>query len=76
MQGFSKCGWATDYEYKYTPKGYFDYMLIKEMQIVSLSLVSSPANGVPFEKMQEIKNATQFVKNHGEEKNEKKSMFK
>ena len=49
LQGFSKCGWATEYDYKYTADGELDYMLVKKMDIVSVSLVTSPANAVAFE---------------------------
>ena len=61
IQGFSKFGWATDWEYHHKEDGTFDYELIKEMQIIAMSLVTTPANGVPFEKMQEIKNGLRFV---------------
>lgn len=61
IQGFSKFGWATDYEFKYKTNGDFDYELIKRMQIISMSLVATPANGIAFEKMQEVKNALHFV---------------
>ena len=60
LQGFSKCGWATEYEYIYTKGGQFDYMLIKEMSIVSVSLVTSPANAIAFENVAEIKNRLEF----------------
>lgn len=60
LQGFSKCGWATDWEYFYKKDGSFDYELIKEIQIVRMSIVSTPANGIPFEKVQEIQNATRY----------------
>lgn len=61
LQGFSKCGWATDYEKKYTEEGYFDYTLIKKMDIVSVSLVTSPANPIPFESIGEtIKNRLEY----------------
>lgn len=62
LQGFSKLGWATDYEWKYKQNGDFDYELIKKVDIVRMSLVSTPANAVAFEKVQEIKNATRFHK--------------
>lgn len=62
LQGFSKCGWATDYEAKYKEDGTFDYELIKEIEIVRMSIVSTPANGVAFEKVKEIQNATRFTK--------------
>jgi phage head maturation protease len=67
IQGFSKEGWATDWDVKWKEDGTFDYELIKEMKVTSVSLVSIPANGFEFEKMQEIKNALIF-----NSKNEKK----
>ncbi len=66
IQGFSKYGWAYDYEYKYTPQGDFDYMLVKKMSIQSISLIAAPANGIAYEKAQEIKNATKFIKEEKE----------
>lgn len=61
LQGFSKCGWATDYEYRYTEEGYFDYTLIKKMDIVSVSLVTSPANPIPFESIGEtVRNRLEY----------------
>lgn len=60
IQGFSKEGYATDYEYVYNLVGEVEYELIKEMKLVSISLVTTPANGVAFEKMQEIKNTLTF----------------
>lgn len=57
IQGFSKEGFATEWEYRYKEDGTFDYELIKEIAIVSVSLVCTPANGIAFERMQEIKNA-------------------
>lgn len=60
LQGFSKCGWATEYEYRFKENGDFDYMLIKEMSIVSVSLVTSPANAIAFENVAEIKNRLEF----------------
>lgn len=67
IQGFSKEGWATDWDVRWKEDGTFDYELIKEMKVTSVSLVSIPANGFEFEKMQEIKNALIF-----NSKNEKK----
>ena len=69
LQGFSKEGWATDWEYKFKEDGSFDYELIKKMKVVSVSIVTTPANGIEFEKMQEIKNALVY-KNKIQEKNE------
>ena len=67
IQGFSKEGWARDWDVKWKEDGTFDYELIKEMKVTSVSLVSIPANGFEFERMQEIKNALIF-----NSKNEKK----
>lgn len=64
LQGFSKCGWATDYEWKYESDGSFAYELVKEMSIVSVSLVTSPANAIRFENVQEVKNELQFRNLH------------
>lgn len=61
LQGFSKCGWATDYEYRFTETGDFDYMLIKKMNILSVSLVTAPANAVTFEAVGEaVRNELAF----------------
>lgn len=66
LQGLSKFGWATDYEWidtdRKTGEGYW---LIKEMEILEVSLVATPANPIALEKTQEIKNALHFVKNTG-----------
>lgn len=62
IQGFSKMGWATDYEYKYKKDGTFDYMLIKRMEIVAMSLVAVPANAIAFEKVAEVENGLRFEK--------------
>ena len=60
LQGFSKYGWATDYEYIYKPNGEYDYTIIRQMEIFTVSIVASPANPVSFEKIQEIKNGFKF----------------
>lgn len=74
VQGFSKEGFVgyDDYEYHWNEDGTFDYELIKKMSLVSVSLVCTPANGLPFEKMQETKNALIFANNTTEPK--KKSL--
>ena len=63
LQGFSKEGYAIDYEYIYLPTGEFDYMLIKKMAFMSLSIVASPANSLTFEKIKEtkIQNSTKLI---------------
>ena len=65
LQGFSKEGWADEYEVKYTKDGGFDYILIKKMTFIYLSIVGTPANGIRFDKIKEtpdIRNTTTFVK--------------
>lgn len=62
LQGFSKYGWATDYEYRFTSDGGFDYVEIKEFALCSVSLVTMPANAIPFEAVGEpIRDGLQFV---------------
>lgn len=78
LQGFSKCGWATDYEWKYTADGDLDYMLIKKMNIVSVSLVTSPANAVAFDGFGETVRDRLEYKNtiREDEQPQKKSILK
>ena len=79
LQGFSKYGWATDYEYRFTRDGEFDYIEIKEFRLCSVSLVTIPANAIPFEAIGEpIKDGLQFVNRLTEEqpKPKKKSIYK
>lgn len=68
LQGFSKFGWATKAQWIDDPdEEYGGYYLVEEMDIVSMSLVTTPANGVKFESMGEIANATRFVHKKKEE---------
>lgn len=61
LQGFSKMGYATNYSWVWKDDGSLDYELIKEFKLLRMSLVSTPANGIPFEKLQETKrNALAF----------------
>lgn len=78
LQGFSKMGWATEYEFRYTRDGEFDYVEIKEFQLCSVSLVTMPANAIPFEAIGEpIKDGLQFVNRFEEQpKPKKKSIYK
>lgn len=77
LQGFSKCGWATEYEYRYTPDGDFDYMLISKMDIVSVSLVTSPANAVAFEGFGEVvQNRLEYRNRVKDDAKRKKSILK
>lgn len=75
LQGFSKCGWCVDGEWVWTDnKRDEGYWQINEIELVAMSLVTTPANGVPFEKVNETKNALTFVDNTAQGK--KKSLFK
>lgn len=75
LQGFSKMGWASEYECIYKKDGSFDYELIKKIDIISMSLVATPANGVAFEDVKEIKNATRFAKIEEEQADTLADMF-
>lgn len=62
LQGFSKCGIVEDSEYRYNKDGSFDYELIKKISLLSVSLVATPANGVPFEDVAETRrNRLEYV---------------
>lgn len=62
LQGFSKCGLVEDSEYRYKKDGSFDYELIKKISLLAVSLVTTPANGVPFEDVAETrKNRLEYV---------------
>ena len=69
IQGFSKEGFVdwNDYDVIWNVDGTFDHEQIHKMSVVSVSLVCTPANGLPFEQMKETKNALVFV-NSFEEK--------
>ena len=77
LQGLSKEGWSTKGKYFYTKEGHFDYYLVEELEMLAVSLVTTPANGNPLEKAKEIKNTTQFIKrqNNAEELDEFAAMF-
>ena len=76
LQGLSKCGWSEEYECVYNKDGSFSHFLIKKMDILSVSLVTTPANGVPFEKVQEVRNALTFRKTENQTEPKKKSIYK
>lgn len=63
VQGFSKEGFVgyEDYDLIWNTDGSFDHEQIHKMSVVSVSLVCTPANGLPFEQMKETKNALIFV---------------
>lgn len=71
VQGFSKEGFVgwDDYDIVWNTDGSFDHEQIHKMSVVSVSLVCTPANGLPFEQMKETKNALIFVnKTQGDKK--------
>ena len=74
LQGFSKLGWATDYEYLYNKDGSFNHCKINRMDLCSVSLVSMPANAIAFEKVAEIKNRLMF-ENKLPKQNEVEKLF-
>lgn len=64
LQGFSKMGYATDWKYVWNKEtGEFEYELIKEFKLLKVSLVTTPANGIPFERLQETKQNALVFKN-------------
>lgn len=76
LQGFSKCGWATDWEWHYKENGEFDFVELKEFALASVSLVAMPANAIPFESIGEkVSNALTY-KNMAEKAKKKSSIFK
>ena len=71
IQGFSKEGFVgyDDYDLVWNDDGTFDHEQIHKMSVVSVSLVCTPANGLPFEQMKETRNALYFEnKTQGDEK--------
>lgn len=48
LQGFSKFGWASDWDWEKEKDG-TETFVVKKMDIVSVSLVTSPANAIAFE---------------------------
>lgn len=63
LQGFSKMGYATDWDWIWAKDGRLDYELIKEFKLLKMSLVTTPANGIPFERLQETKQNALVFKN-------------
>lgn len=61
LQGFSKCGWATKWDYHYKENGEFDFVEFSEFSLMSVSLVTMPANAIKFEAAGEsVKNKLQY----------------
>lgn len=55
LQGFSKMGYASNYEFIENKETGEWYLEIREFKLLAMSLVASPANSIPFEKLQEVK---------------------
>lgn len=72
IQGFSKEGFVgyDDYEIVWNADGTFAYEQIYKMSVVSVSLVCTPANGLPFEQMKETKNVLVYTNKTTEEKSQ------
>lgn len=75
IQGFSKEGWATEWDAVWNEDGTFNYEIIHEMKVLSVSLVCTPANGIAFEKMQEIRNEIIFKAQAQKQNNLKREDF-
>ena len=76
LQGFSKCGYVNEGRCIYKEDGTFDYYQIDKMSLLSVSLVATPANGVPFEGVGEVKNRLEYVnKTHEVEEGAMNKMF-
>ena len=76
LQGFSKCGRVVDGHYVFKDNGKVDYFQIDKIRILSVSLVATPANGVPFEGVGEVKNRLEYVnKTHEVEEGAMNKLF-
>ena len=76
LQGFSKCGYVDEGRCMYKNDGAFDYYQIDKMSLLSGSLVATPANGVPFEGVGEVKNRLEYVnKTHEVEEGAMNKLF-
>lgn len=76
VQGFSKEGFVgyDDYDLVWNNDGTFDHEQIHKMSVISVSLVCTPANGLPFEQMRETKNALMFENKTKEDKPQVKTL--
>lgn len=61
LQGFSKYGGVDDGHYVFKDNGDIDYFQIDKVRLFKVSLVATPANGVPFEGIGEVKNRLEYV---------------
>lgn len=73
LQGFSKEGWATDYSFDEN-----GVMIINEMKMSAVSIVSSPANRMKFETVNEtgkLENSMTFKVKSSEKEDKKEGLF-
>ena len=76
LQGFSKFGFVDDGHYVFKDNGKVDYFQIDKIRLFAASLVATPANGVPFEGVGEVKNRLEYVnKTHEVEEGAMNKMF-
>ena len=76
LQGFSKYGFVDDGHYVFKDNGKVDYFQIDKIRIFSVSLVATPADGVPFEGVGEVKNRLEYVnKTHEVEEGAMNKLF-
>ena len=76
LQGFSKYGFVDDGHYVFKDNGKVDYFQIDKIRLFAASLVATPANGVPFEGVGEVKNRLEYVnKTHEVEEGAMNKMF-
>lgn len=76
LQGFSKCGYALEWNYHYKENGDFDYVEFTDFALCSVSLVTMPANAVPFEAVGEKVSNRLTYKNMAMQAKKKKSIYK
>ena len=76
LQGFSKYGFVDDGHYVFKDNGNVDYFQIDKVRLFAASLVATPANGVPFDGVGEVKNRLEYVnKTHEVEEGAMNKMF-
>ena len=76
LQGFSKSGYALEWNYHYKENGDFDYVEFTDFALCSVSLVTMPANAVPFEAVGEKVSNRLTYKNMAMQAKKKKSIYK
>ena len=76
IQGFSKEGYVDwdDYDPVFNEDGTYAYDQIHKIRVVAVSLVATPANGVPFEQIRLTRNALVFADKTKNDNNETSKM--